>query len=208
MSRQKEKLTVVVGNYTVTISPELGHGSFGQVLEAVHNETKVQCVVKKIELTNDPVRYERLLEVAKREERVLSRLSHENIVRYLEVFTHSNSWWFYMQRCYFGNLGEYLRFNKTIQLHTKIDIKRQCACAVDYIHSQNIIHRDLKIENYLVTEEKGALVIKLSDFGMAKLFEDDSTERNIMGTKVGTNHIGPRNNLVENSILRLWTHSL
>ena len=182
----EDKLTARVDNYIVTISPELGHGSHGQVLEAEHIKTKEKCVVKKIELTKDPARHKRSLEIAETEQEILSRLSHKHIVKYLEVFPHRNSWWLFMERCNSGNLKDYLESRKFIQLDVKVKMMLQCASAVQYLHSKRIIHRDIKLENFLVHETQGDFVIKLSDFGLSKLIEDDSFERSCVKTKVGT----------------------
>lgn len=53
-------------------------------------------------------------------------------------------------------------------------------CAVEYIHSHKKIHRDIKMENVLVAEEN-PILIKLIDFGIAKVMEADTT-KSFVGT--------------------------
>ena len=91
-----------------------------------------------------------------------------------------------MEYCSEGNLKEYIYKSKSES--SKIDIYLQCAKAVQYIHSNNVVHRDIKLENYLVTKIGDQVVIKLTDFGLSKLFEDHACDENVMKTFVGTRY--------------------
>ena len=52
-----------------------------------------------------------------------------------------------------------------------------------YIHSQDIIHRDLKLENYLVKSVNDESLVKLSDFGLSKVVEENPSEQTMTGNK-------------------------
>ena len=52
------------------------------------------------------------------------------------------------------------------------DIFKQMLESMQYCHSQNIVHRDVKLENFLIdTDEDGELIVKLSDFGIACVYD-------------------------------------
>lgn len=58
--------------------------------------------------------------------------------------------------------------------------------AIEYIHAQKILHRDLKPDNILVTEEGSASVCKVADFGIAKLLTAEAGRKYYTSTVIGT----------------------
>ena len=183
MASQHNKLILRVGDYDVSMSPELGRGSYGTVYKAIHSDTGETHAVKKIELTSDPIKSKRLLQKARTEEAILKQLKHENVVQYYGVYCHTSSWWIFLQYCEEGNLNKYLKKVKHFSDKEKIEIELQCARAVEYIHKNNVMHRDIKPGNYLVTKINDKYVVKLTDFGLSKLLEHTSES---MLTHVGT----------------------
>ena len=182
-----DDLTINIGDYTVTISPEIGHGAYGQILKAVHITSGDIRVVKKLELTNEKRQRSLLLKHARREEHILCLLSHENIVKYYGLITHRTSWWLFLQMCTLGSLKAYLINNMRLSINSRVDIKRQCAAAIMYLHEQDIMHRDIKISNILMTEYCDKHLVKVSDFGMSKLvctdYHDDDLTKHHIGTR-------------------------
>ena len=68
------------------------------------------------------------------------------------------------------SLIDYLNDNyERLTKEAKLDIFRQVALAVDYCHSQRVMHRDIKMENILVNVDEAGEVteVKLADFGFA-----------------------------------------
>ena len=165
-----------VGNYDVDINPELGRGSYGVALYAQHNLTKQRCVVKKIDFTSDTMRSGKMQGVAETEWTILRSLQHKNIVKYLDVVRYSTVVWIFLEFCNLGNLKEYIMKRKNLHIQSKLDIKLQCAEALEYLHSKNITHRAIKLENYLVTKSQEKDVVKLTDFGLSKMLEGNSSE--------------------------------
>ncbi|KAH9821175.1 kinase-like domain-containing protein [Melampsora americana] len=98
-----------------------------------------------------------------KEIRILQELNHPMIIRILSYDIYSQTSCIVLELCERGNLEELVRRSRLSEYHIKryiVDI----ATGLDYMHSQNIIHRDLKLDNILLTSEDS---IKITDFGLA-----------------------------------------
>lgn len=69
-----------------------------------------------------------------------------------------------------SDLNDYLYGPNVISTDTIVEFMFQMLVSLEYIHSKGIYHRDIKINNFLIFEESGKLVCKLSDFGTAKRY--------------------------------------
>jgi len=118
-----------------------------------------------------------------REIRILSGLTHPNILPVLDSQASGSLLYFVMPYVAGDTLRTYLRVEGVVPLERALDILGDLAAAVDYAHSRNIIHRDLKPENVLL-EGSRALVC---DFGVARAIvlaaeESASSGRLVLGT--------------------------
>ena len=168
----------VVGDYTVTTRPFIGSGTFGRVCEAEHNETNVKVAVKEIAITSYNERNEYMSDMADREFTILQRLkSHRNIVQILDYVLEEDSCWIFMELCNLGDLKVYLTNQSEFDFESKLNILDQSASALAFMHRQKppIIHRDLKLENILMARQGDEDVVKLTDFGLSKVFTDKHT---------------------------------
>ena len=145
-------------------------------------------VVKKLELTEDAKRRERLLKYAKREQSVLSNVFHLNIVRYYGLVTHRSSWWLFLELCTLGTLKAYLINNLSLPIENRVYIMRQCASALMYLHEMGVMHRDIKLGNILMTEEYGKHLVKISDFGMSILVCAENLDVDLTRHHIGTRY--------------------
>lgn len=71
------------------------------------------------------------------------------------------------------SLANYINKNTNLSIEKSLDIILSVATALDYIHSKNIIHRDLKPENVMIKIEESQMIVKLIDFGLARIKEFD-----------------------------------
>ena len=168
----------IVGNYTVTTRPFIGSGTFGRVCKAKHNETNAKAAVKEIAITVNNKKNGCMYEMANREFQVLQKLkSHKNIVQILDFVLEEDSCWIFMEFCNLGDLKVYLENHSRINFKSKLKIMDQTASALAFMHRQKpaIIHRDLKLENILMTKQRRQHIVKLTDFGLSKVFEDKHT---------------------------------
>ena len=121
---------------------------------------------------------------------LLSR-SHENIVEICDkpILKKSKKVWIIMEFCEYGDLDNYFRHHvpEPQNLNFKINAMSQISKGLAYLHECDIIHRDLKPANVLVTRNAaGAIVFKISDFGLAKILNLDELQTSAMESNVGT----------------------
>ena len=111
---------------------------------------------------------------------ILSKLDHQNLVRFFEFHQDENYVHFVMEFLGGGDLISYLFSDKKGILEEKeaAFIMKQLLQAVEYLHLHGICHRDLKPENFIFSNESKTH-IKIIDFGLSKEFSNPSAIRRI-----------------------------
>ncbi|SBS87418.1 calcium-dependent protein kinase, putative, partial [Plasmodium ovale curtisi] len=145
----------------------LGCGSFGIVRECINKETNEVYAVKIIKKKKKHKKNYNFEKMVKNEIKYLSVMSHENIIKFKDFFEDKNKFYIVLEKCEGGELFYKVVKNKCLMESESAQIVRQICCALQYLHSNNIIHRDIKAENFLF-KNKNTKNIKLIDFGMAK----------------------------------------
>lgn len=156
---------------------QVGEGTFGKVYKARYKTTggknppKAEYVaLKRILMDNEK---EGFPITAIRETMILKRLNHKNIINLLEIVTSKPS----EKNKFRGNVYlvfEYMEHDLSGLTDRKIDftipmikcIVHQLITGVEYLHTNNIIHRDIKGANILINN-KGE--VKIADFGLARI---------------------------------------
>jgi serine/threonine protein kinase len=123
--------------------------------------------------------YKRLKDLINSEIEILNKLRHKNVIKFLSYEKNEYIYYIKMEYCVYGDLYSILKNTKSndFKLRNIFDgfemnfIKaflRDTVNAIEYIHNLNIIHRDIKLHNFLVTkDENSQFLFKLSDFGFA-----------------------------------------
>ena len=156
----------------------IGKGSYGEVFLVESAADSKQYVLKRIKLHSLSEKEKR---AATQESRLLSELTHPNIVSYKDSFHYNGLLHIVMNYCEGGDLNRYLKARNSCFLsETKIiHWFIQIALALQYLHRKNILHRDLKTQNVFLSRN----VIKLGDLGIARVLESSSAmARTFIGT--------------------------
>ena len=161
----------------------IGQGTFGKVKECTHKKTSQKAAVKIISKSSI-ASSQSFKERVNREVEILKRLRHENVVQLYEIIEDDSFVYVVMELCEGQALFEYIVENKSLDEPTACFFFQQIVYALEHLHKQNIVHRDLKPENVLLTDE---LIIKLSDFGLSRVYNDD----NLLSTPCGTPSYAP-----------------
>ncbi|XP_069126320.1 uncharacterized protein [Argopecten irradians] len=158
-----------VGNYI--LGRTIGEGSFAKVRHGFHvlarEKVAVKVVSKKAILLRDYVRKN-----VHREAVVLQKLQHPNIVRMFEVMETENTYYIVLEYADGGDFMKYLSAKKYLTEFESRRFLRQLTSAVDHMHRSNIVHRDLKLENFLLDKDMN---IKIIDFGLSNMFYGESS---------------------------------
>jgi NIMA (never in mitosis gene a)-related kinase len=155
------------------IIKQLGSGSFGSVFEAIYNGRRV-CI-KKINFVDGLS-----LEAAQQEVRVWCNLNHPNIVKYIQSFIEQNQFCIVMELVEGFSLDQFLVNTCNLSESIVVNLFRQILSAIKYCHLNQVLHRDIKPQNLLLTKE---YQIKLADFGISRVVEE---YRNSAKTQIGT----------------------
>ncbi|XP_023655336.2 RAF proto-oncogene serine/threonine-protein kinase isoform X4 [Paramormyrops kingsleyae] len=142
----------------VTLLSRIGSGSFGTVYKGKwHGDVAV-----KILKVADPTPEQ--FQAFRNEVAVLRKTRHVNILLFMGYMTKENLA-IVTQWCDGSSLYKHLHVQETnLQMFQLIDIARQTAQGMDYLHAKNIIHRDMKSNNIFLHE---SLTVKIGDFGLA-----------------------------------------
>lgn len=109
---------------------------------------------------------------------ILKGLRHENIVLLLDTFETKTEFCLVIEYCQ-GELFEILEEDKSLPEDVIKSIAQQLVSALHYLHSNRIIHRDMKPQNILISHSG---VVKLCDFGFARAMRDNTMMTSIKGT--------------------------
>lgn len=148
----------------------LGEGGTSLVYKAEDHKTGTPVAVKfmKEKVTTrfieDIIRFKREIEIVK-------KLDHPNIIKVYEVGEYENKPFIITELLEGESLDVFIMNKGSLPLELSLEIVRQLATALSYIHSMGIVHRDLKPGNIFITEKKGEISLKLFDFGIAYILE-------------------------------------
>ena len=143
----------------------LGKGSFGKVLlcsQLLTDKNVAIKVIEKAQLKNSIAEKRVIQEI-----QLLRRLDHPNIVKLLEVFETETTIYIVMEHMDKGDLYTLLKSQKKGRLSEPQakPLFLQILRGLEYIHSQRILHRDIKLDNILIDQSSN---LKICDFGISR----------------------------------------
>uniref|UniRef100_W5KAC7 non-specific serine/threonine protein kinase n=1 Tax=Astyanax mexicanus TaxID=7994 RepID=W5KAC7_ASTMX len=169
-----------VGSYLV--GKMINKGSFAKVMEGMHISTGEKVAIKVID--KKKARQDSyVLKNMKREPRIHQMIRHPNIVLLLETLETENCYYMAMELCSGGDLMDRICDQKRLEEREVRRYTRQILSAVDHLHTHGIVHRDLKIENFLLDEHNN---IKIVDFGLSNTLKVYSLSPELLNTQCGS----------------------
>ena len=155
----------------------IGEGAYSVVRLAIHEVTKQKYACKIVPKRRLDKEYSE--EMFKREVRILMLMRHPNIAFFHEFHQDTLNFYITLELVVCGSLYDMiLRKGKLGEAMAK-HVFRQIIEAVHYLHSNNVAHRDIKLENILVSD---SYKVKLIDFGLSQFF----SENHLMMTPCGS----------------------
>ncbi|XP_077422546.1 LIM domain kinase 1a isoform X4 [Vanacampus margaritifer] len=147
----------------------LGKGCFGQAIKVTHRETGEVMVMKELIRFDDETQRTFLKEV-----KVMRCLDHPNVLKFIGVLYKDKRLNFIAEYIKGGTLREIIKkMDSNYPWNQRVSFAKDITAGMSYLHSMNIIHRDLNSHNCLVRENNTVVV---ADFGLARLMVDDKHE--------------------------------
>lgn len=145
----------------------IGEGQFGRVFCGIHRQTGELFALK--ELNPQKLSTKKFL----REIRILLSLNHPNIVSCQGVEHNDNGRYLVTEYCEGGTLRDLLELKAELNLAHKLQLIIDILRGLIHAHNHGIIHRDLKPENILLNIISNGWRAKITDFGVAKIEQED-----------------------------------
>lgn len=156
--------TVVCSGWVLQSNVELGSGGYGRVVEAVKTGSNQKAACKIISTARMKIT------AIEKEIQLMQRLKHENIIEFkgAEEDTKNKKVFILMELAGNGELFSRVIDAGSLPEDHAWPYFKQLMSAVEYMHQQKVVHRDLKLENVLLNAED---VCKVCDFGLAHSYK-------------------------------------
>ncbi|WEW55821.1 Serine/threonine-protein kinase [Emydomyces testavorans] len=187
-SQARRRTTITAPSGQWALGKTIGAGSMGKVKLAKNVETGEQVAVKIIprhsteehRSTRDSERADRSKEIrTAREAAIVTLLNHPYVCGMRDVVRSNNHWYMFFEYVNGGQMLDYIISHGKLKEKQARKFARQIASALDYCHKNNIVHRDLKIENILISKTGD---IKIIDFGLSNLFSPKGQLKTFCGS--------------------------
>ena len=142
----------------------IGQGAFGKVNLGLNILTGRIVAVKSFDKNNSELTGDNMKKILY-ETNLMKKLNHPNITKILEMFEDEKYFMIIMEYINGGNLFSFVKKRRKLSEKTAKFLFRQIIQGIKYIHEQNIVHRDIKLENLLIDLNNN---VKICDFGIGR----------------------------------------
>ncbi|EEH08323.1 protein kinase [Histoplasma capsulatum G186AR] len=186
--QSKRRTTITTSSGQWALGKTIGAGSMGKVKLAKNLETGEQVAVKIVPRhsseehrgNRDAERADRSKEIrTARESAIVTLLNHPYICGMRDVVRTNYHWYMLFEYVNGGQMLDYIISHGKLKEKQARKFARQIASALDYCHRNSIVHRDLKIENILISKTGD---IKIIDFGLSNLYSPKSQLKTFCGS--------------------------
>lgn len=154
---------------------KIASGSCGDLFRGSYLGQDVAIKVIRSDHLNESLLLEFHQEVS-----ILKKIQHENVVRFIGACTKPSQFCIVTEYMHGGNLYDYLhKHHNILELTMLLKFAIDICKGMEYLHQNNIIHRDLKTANLLMDSN---LVVKVADFGVARI----QNQAGVMTAETGT----------------------
>ncbi|KAJ6927491.1 serine/threonine-protein kinaseY46-like isoform X2 [Populus alba x Populus x berolinensis] len=154
---------------------KVASGSYGDLYKGTYCSQEVAIKILKPERVNSDLQKEFAQEVY-----IMRKVRHKNVVQFIGACTKPPSLCIVTEFMYGGSVYDYLHKHRGVfKLPNLLKVAIDVSKGMDYLHQNNIIHRDLKAANLLMDENE---VVKVADFGVARV----KAQTGIMTAETGT----------------------
>jgi serine/threonine protein kinase len=175
-----QKINAVIESRGYKLLNEIGKGNYANVYSTVDKNNKI-VALKVIDLEKASVNYR--LKFLPRELKIMSRVRHPNIVSIYSILQSSNAIYILMEYAPNGTIGHFISRNGAIKESQCKPMFKQILEGVHYMHSYGMSHRDIKVENILLTHK---FKPKLTDFSYSKAEDLKNGKRDLSRTFCGS----------------------
>jgi serine kinase len=172
----------ILAQNNIVLKETIGRGSYSKVKEAYDLKNMRQVAVKIIDLSKAPADFQE--KFLPRELEIWPKVKHPNVITMYDCIVRSAKIYMILEYACGGDMLTYIqKLSGPVPDHDCKLWMRQICSALQYLHQNNIIHRDLKLENLLIDSKRN---IKLCDFGFSKDLNQqgvDELSRTYCGSK-------------------------
>ncbi|PKU80623.1 serine/threonine-protein kinase ATG1c isoform X1 [Dendrobium catenatum] len=167
----------VVGDYM--IGRQIGSGSFSVVWLARHRVNGAEVAVKEIvmDTLSKKLRESLLSEIV-----ILKHIKHPNIIALHDIIEASGRVYLILEYCRGGDLARYIQKQGKVPEATAKHFMQQLASGLYVLRENNLVHRDLKPQNLLLSSSNENSVLKIADFGFARSLQPRGLAETLCGS--------------------------
>lgn len=171
----KLRAVVSIGNpkERYTLIGQIGQGASGSVMTAIDNDTDMLVAIKQMNLAQQSNKEFILNEIL-----VMRENRHPNVVNYLDSYLVDNQLWVVMEYLQGGSLTDIV-VDTRMDEHQIATVCREVLQALEFLHRNQVIHRDIKSDNILLGIDGS---VKLTDFGFCAQLAEQNKRTTMVGT--------------------------
>ncbi|KAH9672552.1 serine/threonine-protein kinase ATG1c [Citrus sinensis] len=167
----------VVGDYLV--GRQIGSGSFSVVWHARHRVHGTEVAMKEIAMGR---LNKKLQESLMSEIFILKRINHPHIIRLHDIIEVPGKLHLILEYCKGGDLSMYIQRHGCVPEETAKHFMKQLAAGLQVLRDNNLIHRDLKPQNLLLSTDDDNAALKIADFGFARSLQPRGLAETLCGS--------------------------